>query len=413
MSKKNKNTAIHFNNKGNVCYKLRQHKEAIVLYTKAIDLCPDISHFYGNRGQAYYQLKLYEESIADSQKAIQLDASFWKGYIRAGKSHVRMGQLEKAEQCYKTAIQTHPDSTEVLNVANFELEKLAELMTQMQAAREHYNSEHYGSCIQTLESLMVTVSHCAELHLMLCDAYCYLRQYQQVPKIVEKTKACFNLTEAERQRLVVAEMKAFGALTANRWGVHERIQARLKEGRGSNADSLYDVLGASRDASQADIAEAYTDLALRHHPERQSDTISEEELEAVTCKYLDATEAFIVLVDPELRELYDLGVPVSDILSEDIDPYVLLCGFRPQTAEPDGYQKCMQSCIGWTCTPVISAATGISSISQIVKQKMCGGKEGLTWEQAWEEQKMWWLQQQKKHMLVSVREQAQQQGTAQ
>jgi hypothetical protein len=44
----------------------------------------------------------------------------------------------------------------------------------------------------------------------------------------------------------------------------------------------------------------------------------------------DATTAFIVLLDPELRELYDLGVSPHLILSEDVDPFILFCGLPPQ-----------------------------------------------------------------------------------
>jgi len=62
----------------------------------------------------------------------------------------------------------------------------------------------------------------------------------------------------------------------------------------------YEVLGVSRDASEADLKKAYRRLAMKHHPDRNTgdSEVSEE-------KFKEAKEAHEVLSDPKKRAAYD------------------------------------------------------------------------------------------------------------
>jgi molecular chaperone DnaJ len=62
----------------------------------------------------------------------------------------------------------------------------------------------------------------------------------------------------------------------------------------------YEVLGVSRDASDADLKKAYRRLAMKHHPDRN--TGDSEESEA---RFKEAKEAHEVLSDPNKRAAYD------------------------------------------------------------------------------------------------------------
>jgi molecular chaperone DnaJ len=61
----------------------------------------------------------------------------------------------------------------------------------------------------------------------------------------------------------------------------------------------YDVLGVARGADGDAIKKAYRQLALKHHPDRNPNDSGAEE------KFKEATEAYEVLRDSELRGLYD------------------------------------------------------------------------------------------------------------
>ncbi len=61
----------------------------------------------------------------------------------------------------------------------------------------------------------------------------------------------------------------------------------------------YELLGVSRDASEADLKKAYRRLAMKHHPDRNpGDTVAEE-------KFKEAKEAFEILGDSQKRAAYD------------------------------------------------------------------------------------------------------------
>ena len=62
----------------------------------------------------------------------------------------------------------------------------------------------------------------------------------------------------------------------------------------------YEVLGVSRDASEADLKKAFRRLAMKHHPDRNTGNSEESEV-----KFKEAKEAHEVLSDPNKRAAYD------------------------------------------------------------------------------------------------------------
>lgn len=62
----------------------------------------------------------------------------------------------------------------------------------------------------------------------------------------------------------------------------------------------YEVLGVAQDASDADLKKAFRRLAMKYHPDRNTD--GDKEVEA---KFKEAKEAYEVLTDPNKRAAYD------------------------------------------------------------------------------------------------------------
>ncbi len=66
----------------------------------------------------------------------------------------------------------------------------------------------------------------------------------------------------------------------------------------------YEVLGVDKNASEADIKKAYRKIAIKYHPDRQTNK-SETEKKAAEEKFKEAAEAYSVLSDASKRRQYD------------------------------------------------------------------------------------------------------------
>lgn len=78
--------------KGNRYYRDRNYKQAVELYSKAIDKCPisnkdELSIFYQNRAAANEMLKNWKQSISDSSKSLEYNPTYAKAYVRRAKAY--------------------------------------------------------------------------------------------------------------------------------------------------------------------------------------------------------------------------------------------------------------------------------------------------------------------------------------
>ena len=100
------NRGIAYANKGDL-------DSAITDYTKAIELKPNYADAYNNRGIAYGYKGEYDPAIEDFTKAIQLKPDYADAYNNRGVDYKKKGEFNKAIVDYTKSIQLKPDFPKV------------------------------------------------------------------------------------------------------------------------------------------------------------------------------------------------------------------------------------------------------------------------------------------------------------
>merc|ERR1719265_3012420 len=79
-----------------------------------------------------------------------------------------------------------------------------------------------------------------------------------------------------------------------------------REGAREKQKDLYEILGVARDATLDEIKKAYRKLALKYHPDKNSDPLAQK-------MFVELSEAYSILSDPDMRSQYDGGRSPDDL----------------------------------------------------------------------------------------------------
>ena len=82
--------------KGNECVKSKDFKDALLHYSRSIDLFPDEAATYCNRALVYLKEKEYARAVEDAEKSLKLKPGYLKAYHRRGKAYYALGKCELA-----------------------------------------------------------------------------------------------------------------------------------------------------------------------------------------------------------------------------------------------------------------------------------------------------------------------------
>ena len=93
--------AEEFKAKGNKALQERRYDEAVVEYTKAIELAPDNEVLYSNRSAAYLSKGDASAALSDAQKCVELKPTWAKGHGRVAAAHHKAGDYDAAIQAYE------------------------------------------------------------------------------------------------------------------------------------------------------------------------------------------------------------------------------------------------------------------------------------------------------------------------
>jgi len=175
---------------GNQRFEARAWKDAINLYTKAIEMAPLEAAYYGNRAAGFLMLAEFSRCAEDCKAALALNPDFTKCHIRLAKAYLEMGHFDKAVD----SLMTTNASSCPGNAISIELEKnrlILEWYDQGKAAYEmdppDYPLAHTffaNMCGQTEAVIAQLWLARAELGLGRCDQV--LRRTREIVKADRK-----------------------------------------------------------------------------------------------------------------------------------------------------------------------------------------------------------------------------------
>jgi DnaJ family protein C protein 7 len=151
-------------------------------------------------------------------------------------------------------------------------------------------------------------------------ALCYKKQGKNMEAMKDADDAIQNnpnySTAYIRRALIYEEFKMFDDAKADLSKAKEldpsnpKIEGYINEAnqkadQSKNRD-YYKILGIDRNASPDEIKKAYRKLALKYHPDRNSE--SEQSKKIAQRKFEDVSDAYSVLSDPKKKQMFDQGI---------------------------------------------------------------------------------------------------------
>jgi type IV pilus assembly protein PilF len=117
-----RNAAVH-NAIGVVYLNLSDYRKARQFFMEAVDLDSSYSEAYNNLCYADYNLMKWQEAVESCMEALEnpLYLTAEKAYYNLGRAYYRMGEYEKAEQAYQSAVKRFPRDDPNLSLAYYGL----------------------------------------------------------------------------------------------------------------------------------------------------------------------------------------------------------------------------------------------------------------------------------------------------
>ena len=92
---KSRDDEVH-NNRGFAYCQIGQYDQAILDFSKAIEINPRLAHAYNNRGWAYIKKWQYDHAISDFNKTIEIDPRFVEAYFHRAIVYFLVEEYDKS-----------------------------------------------------------------------------------------------------------------------------------------------------------------------------------------------------------------------------------------------------------------------------------------------------------------------------
>lgn len=167
---------------GNEQYKAKEYREALKLYTQAIELCPDCAAYYSNRSACYMMLGKYNEALNDAREAVRLDKNFVKGYVRVAKCNIALGDANAALSVLRQAGELEPNNKAIRDEIN-NAQALIRCNDEIEKAT---TKGDYRTAIFHLDRALDLAVGCRSLKITKGEYLVFLQRYADAQEIVNE-----------------------------------------------------------------------------------------------------------------------------------------------------------------------------------------------------------------------------------
>eukprot|EP00512_Aurantiochytrium_limacinum_P013714 CAMPEP_0171584562 /NCGR_PEP_ID=MMETSP0961-20121227/11473_1 /TAXON_ID=87120 /ORGANISM="Aurantiochytrium limacinum, Strain ATCCMYA-1381" /LENGTH=790 /DNA_ID=CAMNT_0012141985 /DNA_START=197 /DNA_END=2565 /DNA_ORIENTATION=- len=136
-----KSQARDFKDRGNEHYAEKDYELAEKMYTKAIELDPGNSVYYGNRAASKLMQSRYVDAIEDCNKSIELDPSYTRARVRAARASLALGDMDICKEHLGALVRQGKGHTEEVKEMLILFAEYEQLLEDSDLALSEENSE--------------------------------------------------------------------------------------------------------------------------------------------------------------------------------------------------------------------------------------------------------------------------------
>jgi tetratricopeptide (TPR) repeat protein len=145
---------IELQNTAQKFFAQNKYKEAIELYSDAIQFNLILHVLYSSRSVANLQMNNFNEALQDANESIKLKPKWSKGYLRQGNAFIGLGNFEEASKSFSKGIQYESDNTQLKKRLEFVKSKKSE-KKESGNFMEVSNDQEYANLVKNHQGLIV------------------------------------------------------------------------------------------------------------------------------------------------------------------------------------------------------------------------------------------------------------------
>jgi len=301
-------------------YQKEDWKATVTMLERALAFTLDTPDLLFLKAQSEYHTEDYYGTVSDTGKILKNYPKHIEAYQLRGEAYVRLNEMDAAVKHFREGLKLDPEHKGCKAGHKF----VKTITKKDKKATEAFDKGDYETAInkwwEAMNHDITLLAFVRPALLKVVKAHIALKQYDQA---IEEAQKHVNNEESVEGLHALGEAQLAAEMFDKAVQTHHRAmeiapednkrfcQQKLEEAKvalkQSKEKNYYKILGVPRNAKLKEIKKSYRELALKWHPDKNSDNPEKAEK-----MFQDISEAYEVLSDKELRGKYDRGEEVFE-----------------------------------------------------------------------------------------------------